>query len=128
MSFSTDLQKYAKKTGRSHEKLFRGVCLSMGTSVIMRTPVDTGRARGNWQSSISKPKKGTLDRVGGGAAMTELDATVKTLSLGQIFYFSNNLPYIEGLESGTGSKQAPIGMLAVTVANFEKTVERLARI
>lgn len=127
MSFVADLEKHAKKTGRNVEKVFRGTVLQMSNAIILKTPVKTGRARGNWQASISKPKTAVLDREGEGGAIGEVAGTAKTLKIGQVFYLSNNLPYIQRIEKGNFSKQAPSGMVAVTVANFEKTVARLAR-
>lgn len=126
MSFVADLEKYAKKTGRNVEKVFRGTILQISNTIIRKTPVDKGRARGNWQSSISKPKGNVIDRKGASGAISEVADTAQTMKVGQVYYLSNNIPYITELEKGT-SKQAPVGMLAVTVANFEKTVARLAR-
>lgn len=126
MSFVTDLEKYAKKTGKNVEKVFRGTVLQMSNAIILKTPIDQGRARGNWQASIGKPKIGEIDRLGANASIGEVASVSQTVKIGQVFFLSNNLPYIKRLEEGS-STQAPSGMLAVTVANFEKTVARLAR-
>lgn len=125
MSFAADLERYAIKTGRNVGKVFRGAVLQMSNAIIIKTPVDEGRARGNWQASIGKPKTGEIDREGESGAMSEAASIAQTVQIGQVFYLSNNLPYIQPLEEGS-STQAPAGMLAVTVANFEKTVARLA--
>jgi hypothetical protein len=125
MSFVADLEKYAKKTGKSVEKVFRGTVLQMSNAIILKTPIDEGRARGNWQASIGKPKNRVINRKEAGA-IGEVANVAQTVKIGQVFFLSNNLPYIKPLEEGS-STQAPNGMLAVTVANFEKTVARLAR-
>ena len=44
---------------------------------------------------------------------------------GHVFYLVNNLPYIRRLEQGW-SQQAPAGMVAVTVSEFQQTVARAA--
>jgi hypothetical protein len=41
------------------------------------------------------------------------------LEAGSIFYLTNNLPYGERLEYGY-SKQAPSGMVRITLAEYEK--------
>lgn len=87
--------------------------------VILRTPVDTGRARGNWQVTIGAPSDLTLDGTDGGrSAVLRAIETVRGWRLGSAaIYLTNNLPYIERLENGW-SKQAPTGMVALTVAEF----------
>lgn len=84
--------------------------------VVMMTPVDTGRARGNWtvESGGSSSTPG-IDKNGGqtiaaGAGVIDR-ATAKGIP--QTITLANNLPYIEVLENGS-SRQAPHGMVVVT--------------
>lgn len=88
--------------------------------VVMMTPVDTGRARGNWtvESSGSSSTPG-IDSSGGqtiaaGAGVIDR-ATAKGIP--PTITLANNLPYIEPLENGS-SRQAPQGMVAVTMARL----------
>lgn len=87
--------------------------------VILRTPVKTGRAIGNWQATIGTPSALTLDGTDGSdTAILRAIETVRGWRLGSAAIFlTNNLPYIERLENGW-SKQAPNGMVALTVAEF----------
>ena len=88
----------------------QAVALKALRGVILGTPVDKGRARGNWQMSINAPKTDQLnvfDKSGGEA----INSGVKViLSASEInlpdFWISNNLPYIVPLNNGS-SKQAP---------------------
>lgn len=85
-------------------------------SVVTGTPVDTGRARGNWLPSEGSARGETTDRVdqSGQAVIAEIKETVKGLG---IYYLANNLPYIRRLEYGY-SAQAPAGMVRLNLARL----------
>lgn len=87
-----------------------------------------GRFRGNWQFSIDTPADGVLDQVdvSGNVSIAVLKAQVQTLTAGQTAYIVNNLPYGIPLEYGH-SKQAPHGMIRVTLSQFQKTVDDAIR-
>ena len=86
-------------------------------AIIRGTPVDTGRARGNWQCSLGSPVTNEIDRLdpNGSGAVSEVIATVK---IGEVNYLSNNVPYIRRLEYEGHSKQAPNGMVRIALARF----------
>lgn len=129
MSFSSDLKKFADKTERNAEKVFRGTALSIFSHVIKRTPVDTGRLRGNWQANINRPAQGTTsinDKTGSQAISSAATESMQA-KLGDSIYLVNNLPYAKVIEDGS-SKQAPQGMVKVTVAEFTREVEKQARL
>jgi hypothetical protein len=97
----------------------RLVALEALSRVVMKSPVDTGRFRGNWQVSIGGRATGTLARLdpsgqqtiaAGAAVIARLDRPVAV-------FITNNLPYANRLENGW-SKQAPTGMVAVTIAEI----------
>ena len=87
-----------------------------------------GRFRGNWQFSIDTPADGELDTIdpSGNATVAALRAQVSGLTIGQTAYIVNNLPYAIPLEYGH-SKQAPHGMVRVTLANFQRIVDEAIR-
>lgn len=120
MSAKDQIAAINKRTKQKILRTFRGTALSMFGRVVTRTPVDTGRARGNWQSSINRPLE-TIDPSTEGYA-----TTVAQAQLGDSIFFINNLPYIKKLEDGS-SDQAPAGMVKVTVAEFQSIAKRAAR-
>jgi len=129
-NFSLDVSKWCGKSLDRIDIVSRKIALEMFRRVILRTPVDTGRARGNWQSTVGAPAFGTLeetDKSGRAAIARATTACLawKTVS-GASILLTNNLPYIERLEHGH-SKQAPAGMVAVTVAEFGGVVQEEAR-
>lgn len=78
------------------------VALEALKRVIQKTPVDTGRARGNWQTTIERPARGetkTLD-TSGAQSISAGTATIAKLKPYQVIWFTNNVPYILVLENG----------------------------
>ena len=120
-SFALDVSKWCGKSLDRIDIVSRKIALEMFRRVILRTPVDTGRARGNWQTTIGAPAIGTVDAKdpSGRAAIAKATAVGLTwrARTGASILLTNNLPYIERLEHGY-SKQAPSGMVAITVAEF----------
>jgi len=87
-----------------------------------------GRFRGNWQFSIGAPAEGELEQVdpAGGVTLAKLRLQVEQLTIGQTAYIVNNLPYAVPLEYGH-SKQAPGGMVRITLARFQQIVDEVIR-
>lgn len=98
--------------------------------VVMRTPVDTGRARSNWQVSVDTPLLTNINAYAPGTKLGigeagNAQATIQAGSaiidnakpFGMIF-ISNGLPYINRLEHGW-SGQAPAGMVRITLDQIQ---------
>jgi hypothetical protein len=117
----------------------RKTVLTVYRRVTMRTPVDTGRARGGWMCTLGAPAALTeglaavndTDRSGRNAiaGIQETTGQWKPLS-GDTCFLTNNVPYIGVLEHGRvgnrGSNQAPRGMVALTVAELGGIAEDAA--
>lgn len=106
----------------------RKIVFTAFSRVIMRTPVDTGAARGGWQCSSGvmgwfTRKLGLrgatgADPSGANAVAEAQDAVTNWHPLtGRAITMSNNRPYIKPLEDGH-SKQAPNGMIKITMAEI----------
>lgn len=127
MSFASDVEAYAKKAGASLDETSRAIVLELFGSVIKDTPVDTGRAKGNWQTTIGTPASGTVDRLGESEALSDVNQQTASFGAGKVIYLSNNLPYIYRLEYDGWSQQAPGGMLRKNVARIQQIVAKAAR-
>ena len=127
MSFASDVEEYAKKAGASLDETSRAIVLELFGSVIKDTPVDTGRAKGNWQTTIGAPASGTVDRLGESEALADVSQQTASFGAGKVIYLSNNLPYIYRLEYDGWSQQAPGGMLRKNVARIQSIVAKAAR-
>ena len=120
MSFNSDIKKFNTRFDKAATNIFRGTALGLFGKVILRTPVDTGRLRGNWFASINRPSK----QVDGSAEGYE--GAVFKAKLGDSIYLVNNLPYAKVIEDGS-SAQAPQGMVKGVVIEFNRVVKANAR-
>jgi len=88
-----------------------------------------GQARGNWFASINSPKTqpdyNTIDATG--AQTLSSIGMVTESAPGNIWYLTNNLPYINRLEFDAWSTQAPKGMVRISLSNFKKAIAKAAR-
>lgn len=120
MSFASDLRRFANLTSQKMETVVKSSLVRIGTSIVVKSPVDTGRFRGNWLAAY-----GTADTTvnmsvdpSGQSSLNRLKMSVNGLTFREYFYFTNSLPYAKGLEYGD-SMQAPSGMVRVSVAAWE---------
>lgn len=123
---------YAQGIGANAERAVRRAAIKADEVVVLRTPVDTGRARANWIVSIDSPSIRELDETdsSGSSTIAEGTATASRWRLGEgPIYIANSLPYIEPLENGH-SDQAPNGMtrFAVTAARHQLGREKLLKL
>tara|TARA_R110000764_G_scaffold60499_5_gene129858 strand:+ start:732 stop:1127 length:396 start_codon:yes stop_codon:yes gene_type:complete len=118
MSFQDDMSDFEQQVAQAHDKIARSVTIELFSSIVKSTPVKTGRARGNWQTSVDSPKAGEIDRDdrGGTSAITEVVSETPP-GMGQETFLTNNLPYIDSLENGS-SQQAPAGMVRKNFARI----------
>jgi hypothetical protein len=132
-SFSLDVKKFAEKAGKDADAVISKICLDLLSDIVLNTPVDTGRARANWQCSIGSPSTGQIafeaDAGRGVSAPAISGGSTYAISAGaaavanaprNIFWISNNLPYIYRLEFEQWSKQAPSGMVRLAINRAER--------
>ena len=135
--FNVDLQKFADVTGQELDTVVRRAALEVYDRVTARTPVDSGRARANWNMGVGSPDiniSGDFDKptgsyVGSNTPPRSPEAKRVNLRKGQgkdILFITNSLPYIEVLENGS-STQAANGMVAVTLAEVEGFMKDVIR-
>ena len=87
-----------------------------------------GRFRGNWQLGVDAPVSGTLDTVDsdGSSTLSAAMSAIPAETIGHTFYYTNNLPYALRLENGH-SRQAPIGIVGLSILEWQGIVRRNAR-
>lgn len=126
-SFQGQLRGFGIKTLDRIDKVRRASVLELFKLVIFATPVDTGRLRGNWQTTINSPASTAIGRVDPGGAAAMAEAVANLGSIVDVVWFTNNLPYAERIEYDGWSKQAPEGMVRKHVASWKRIVEAKAR-
>ena len=94
MSFASDLRRFANLTSQKMETVVKASLVRIGTSIVVKSPVDTGRFKSNWLASY-----GTADTTvsmsvdpSGQASINRLKISVQGLTFREHFYFTNSLP------------------------------------
>ncbi len=120
--FSIPLDALAAKSKLSIATVARKVTLDLFRAVVLRSPVDTGRFRANWNASIGAPNYATTGATNQSRGLSEA-ARAASLPIGGVNYLSNGLPYAARLESGY-SKQAPAGMVRLAALEYNDYVRK----
>lgn len=137
-SFSLQIAAFIAKTKANQDLAVRAILMKIDGRLVQRSPVGDGaywqrpppkgytggRFRGNWQMAIGSAPTGAVDLVDktGSSTLSAHAAVISTAKAGQVFYLVNNLPYAKRIEEGW-SRQAPIGVVAVTVVEFRTIVD-----
>jgi hypothetical protein len=145
--FEKEVKDFTKGLTDTELPLFiKKIVLELLRRVVMRTPVDTGHARGNWNVAIGQPDlsvTGKDDKIGTAVLARGLQALTNMPPF-SIVWVSNNVQYIDVLEFGgfeppnpgpskdprPGRKgrilvkdgfstQAPQGMLGLAIAELQ---------
>jgi hypothetical protein len=90
--------------------------IAANQAVVSATPVDTGRARANWQASIGTPIQEATDDTdqSGASTVAANNAVISRRQPDQTVFISNNVDYIETLNQGS-SAQAPANFVELAV-------------
>lgn len=129
--WTVDPGKWAESKSNLIRDLRATFAFMIYSSVVKKTPVDTGRARGNWIISVGSQVKAKLQRLDKSKYGAEPSSAVRSTEQSKLdtakedetIYISNNLDYIQSLEYGR-SRQAPNGMVGVTLANADSYLRK----
>ena len=108
--FSKRMRQYGKQLGEAANLIGAQAGVAIGKSVVRGTPIDTGRAKSNWQASRVNPRtrtrpayaKGKYDSTEAAneaAAIAQIVAECRSRKNNQPLFITNNLDYIGLLES-----------------------------
>lgn len=102
---------FAAQIDEEVSKQVRTIALALLGEIIQRSPVDTGRFRGNNIVSIGSPVYVNTNEVdpSGGETIRRGGAVLSGLKPYTQVFIQNSLPYAERLENGHSS-QAPAGI------------------
>ena len=122
--FNAELREFGENVVPERHLIFqRRIALELLRRIVKRTPVDTGRARGNWQVNAGPADEGTVEVFGDAALGVGAQAiNAIRMPFGLITIF-NNVNYITFLEEGS-SQQARQGMVAVSLAEVQSAFAR----
>ena len=138
--FQVDFTRLLKKAGNKARDVVRLSSLKLLESIDQKSPVgdpDTwaspapagytgGQFRANWNYSIGSPDLSVIANKdpSGGESMRRASDT--KYMLGEKIFISNSLPYAYRLEYEGWSKQAPEGMVRISVIEFRDFVREAA--
>jgi hypothetical protein len=119
--FALSLEKLAEElTDDLMQQVTQKLAIQALSGVVLKSPVDTGRFRGNWNVSIDTADRSVSDATDkeGSATITKGTGIISAVPPYRTVWLSNSLQYAARLETGW-SKQAPAGMVALTLAELE---------
>jgi hypothetical protein len=129
--YAKKLRMYAKGAERFGDSVTKDVARTVLTTLVTATPVDTSRAKSNWQVGLGsiptqykypKPLKPASRSAGGSEALSEGYSTIaKYVGFG-ILYITNNAPYIKYLNTNRPSAQAPPGFIESAMMNAREAI------
>lgn len=121
--FTLQLNKEIADTEKKIEDAIALIALDSLRGVVKKPPVDTGRFRGNWivSKNAANTTSSQVTDKNGGQTITKGSGVIDTFKMNtdSRIIIQNNLPYANRLENGW-SKQAPNGMVALTVAEMQR--------
>lgn len=137
MSFELDINNFIKKAKVNADLAVRGIVAGVAESVIEMSPVGDavawkskppkgylgGRFRGNWDYGLNNNPRAEYDVIdkSGGMSTQRINGKLPARASGHVHFIANNLPYAQRLEDGY-SKQAPAGMIGLTVVKYQSIV------
>jgi hypothetical protein len=159
--FTINVSAFVKKAKLAPNVVLRKIALDLFRAVVLRTPVDTGMLRSNWQVGLGTMPSGTIGAPdkNGARVLREITDQTSRAEWGTSVFLVNNLPYASVVEYGsfpnppkrgtyvpsgktkygiTGpgwvkrsengfSKQAPSGMVRVSLAETKAHIDRIIR-
>ena len=115
MSWTKPPRIFAKEVAKDHGDQCRRAGLEILSRVVLSTPFETGRARGNWQTDVDSIPAGEVDILdpSGQQAIQSGTATINASRNFPVIHIANNLPYIGALNYGKPpgtqhSRKAPL--------------------
>lgn len=124
-AFKANFAKILQKAGEKAELVVKKTALELQKSMIQMSPVDTGVFKGNWQCGIGTMNTTTTDAANSDA-LGRTGAVLEGWKPGQTIWLTNSMPYAHRLEYDNWSKQAPGGMVRLTVQAFAAKVKTAA--
>lgn len=124
LSFERDIKKFTDKVGLKLSQVIEVVSIELYNRITDKTPVDTGRARANWNISATTKNQSVTDET-----KRQSVISLSGLKEGQdnVVWITNNLEYVFSLEKGS-STQAPNGMVDISLQEVKSWIASRLRL
>lgn len=130
--FAKRMTVIAKGVEANSTKAVGAVVNAIAVPLVQSTPVDTSRARANWQAAVAVPPKGVLfpepseppnAGVGYSLGVSSIKAAAKAYKGHKSGVFIvNNLHYMESLNNGS-STQAPVNFVETSIIRAVRALD-----
>lgn len=129
--FAVSLKQFEDKSMDDIALAIRKISFQIYDKVTIKSPVATGRFKGNWNISVGAPNF-TIDEA---ATSTSFGLSADSTKLGAVqsallkidgtkpIYITNGLPYAARLEAGYSKKQAPAGFVDITLIEMKSIID-----
>jgi len=127
--FTESVNAFITKAKANQEQVVRAASIRILSRLVLMSPVDTGRFRGNWQVTFEAAASEPVTAIDpdGSETIAAGSVIIETFRVGMnAVYFTNALPYAYRLEMGH-SDQAPGGMVRITAAEFQQFFDEAAK-
>jgi len=120
--FGQDIARYAARTGEKIRSVNKAIAMELLSGIVKDTPVDTGRLRGNWQTSAGTPVLTEIDRLdkNGATVIKEIATNIDPMG---VTYMTNNLPYAKRRNDEGGAGGVNAGFVEKNFARIERNVK-----
>ena len=125
MSLTSDLKKFAKLSIEKQDRVVRGSFIQLGNEMEFKSPVDTAAFKDSWIGAIGSPSDRTFEP--GRNAVGALVAMLGGFRIGEVFYYTNSMPYALRLEYGWSEQKDATGMVRLTARRWPKIVNEQIR-
>lgn len=120
--FRNAFKKRIDKTKNKLDTFVKNLAVDIDQSLVLKSPVDTGRFKGNWVLGNGSVNASTLETT----SPANNEAEINSLNInGQIIYITNSLPYAYRLEYESWSNQAPSGFVRITMAEVNSMAKQI---
>jgi len=130
-NFALDMTHFINHAGTNVNTVTKKVVLDVMRAVIRKSPVDTGRFKGNWQYGVNDMPTGVTDihddsahGQGGQGTLAHTKGLLPPQAAGKLHWIVNNLPYSIALEHGHSSQCPPNGMVGLTITEYQALVQQ----
>jgi len=122
MRLDFDTKKLAAKVDNNASVFIRKIAIDGLQRLIVQSPVDTGRFKANWSSSVGNLDTSTTEETT--SNFSQQSKGIRDYKVNQPMFLHNNLEYAIPLEYGS-SKQAPKGWIRNTANLLQKKLNEI---
>lgn len=145
-TFTLEIAAFIEKAKSNIDQVIQKTAIDMLSQIIDRSPVGNpelwasnqkgpegyvgGRFRANWQVTFNAPAANEINAIdpSGGATLQAGTALLMAFnSSARSIFIMNNVPYAHSIEYGHSGKQAPAGVVRITVAEFQTYIDAAVR-